>query len=145
MERMGEVTAVRGDSLEITFCRPADCEKCGACHGSRAQMKITVKGEAQVGDLAVVEMPASSVVKASMLAYVLPLAGLLAGVAAGSLLFPVQESTAGVIGGALGLAAALGVVAVTEKKRRSDPAWTPKLLRIMPGNGGRAGGPGKEN
>lgn len=136
MERMGEVTAVRGDSVEITFCRPADCEKCGACHGSRAQMQITVKGEAQVGDFAVVDMPASSVVKASALAYVLPLAGLLLGVAVGSLLFPVQESLAGVIGGAIGLAVTLGVVAATEKKRRSDPAWSPKLLRIIPGTEG---------
>ncbi len=136
MERMGEVTAVRGDSVEITFCRPADCEKCGACHGSRAQMQITVKGEAQVGDFAVVDMPASSVVKASALAYVLPLAGLLLGVAVGSLLFPVQESLAGVIGGAIGLAVTLSVVAATEKKRRSDPAWSPKLLRIIPGTEG---------
>lgn len=136
MERMGEVTAVRGDSVEITFCRPADCEKCGACHGSRAQMQITVKGEAQVGDFAVVDMPASSVVKASALAYVLPLAGLLLGVAVGSLLFPVQESLAGVIGGAIGLAMTLSVVAATEKKRRSDPAWSPKLLRIIPGTEG---------
>lgn len=136
MERMGEVTAVRGDSVEITFCRPADCEKCGACHGSRAQMQITVKGEAQVGDFAVVDMPASSVVKASVLAYVLPLAGLLLGVAVGSLLFPVQESLAGVIGGAIGLAVTLSVVAATEKKRRSDPAWSPKLLRIIPGTEG---------
>lgn len=136
MERMGEVTAVRGDSVEITFCRPADCEKCGACHGSRAQMQITVKGEAQVGDFAVVDMPASSVVKASALAYVLPLAGLLLGVAVGSLLFPVQESLAGVVGGAIGLAVTLSVVAATEKKRRSDPAWSPKLLRIIPGTEG---------
>lgn len=136
MERMGEVTAVRGDSVEITFCRPADCEKCGACHGSRAQMQITVKGEAQVGDFAVVDMPASSVVKASALAYVLPLGGLLLGVAVGSLLFPVQESLAGVIGGAIGLAVTLSVVAATEKKRRSDPAWSPKLLRIIPGTEG---------
>lgn len=136
MERMGEVTAVRGDSVEITFCRPADCEKCGACHGSRAQMQITVKGEAQVGDFAVVDMPASSVVKASALAYVLPLAGLLLGVAVGSLLFPVQESLAGVIGGAIGLAVTLSVVAATEKKRRSDPVWSPKLLRIIPGTEG---------
>lgn len=99
-------------------------------------MQITVKGEAQVGDFAVVDMPASSVVKASALAYVLPLAGLLLGVAVGSLLFPVQESLAGVIGGAIGLAVTLSVVAATEKKRRSDPAWSPKLLRIIPGTEG---------
>lgn len=28
MERTGTITAVSGDTLEVTFCRPGDCEKC---------------------------------------------------------------------------------------------------------------------
>lgn len=26
MERTGTITAVSGDTLEVTFCRPGDCE-----------------------------------------------------------------------------------------------------------------------
>ena len=56
MERTGEVTAVRGGMLEITFCRPADCEKCNACHGGSKQTTLTLKGQAALGDLAVVDI-----------------------------------------------------------------------------------------
>lgn len=131
MERVGEVTAVRGEYVEITFCRPADCGSCHACQGARDRMQVTVKGTAEVGDLAVVDMPASMVMKASLLAYVVPLVGLLVGLAAGTLLFPAQEAVAGVVGGALGLALALGVVGLTEKKRRNAPEWKPQLMRVL--------------
>ena len=33
MDRLGEVTKVDGKWLEITFCRPSDCDKCHACMG----------------------------------------------------------------------------------------------------------------
>lgn len=132
MERIGEVTAVRGECVEITFCRPTDCGKCHACQGARDRMQVTVKGTAEVGDFAVVDMPSATVMKASLLAYVLPLGGLLAGVAAGTLLFPAQEAVAGIVGGAMGLAVTLGAVALTEKKRRNDPQWRPQLLRVIP-------------
>ena len=81
MERIGEVTAVRGEFLEITFCRPADCEKCQACHGGQKQTTLMVRGTANVGDSAVVDMPADMVMKASATAYLIPLAGLLVGTA----------------------------------------------------------------
>lgn len=132
MEKVGEVTAVHGEYLEITFCRPADCGHCHACHGARDQMQITLKGEAQEGDLAVVDMASSTVMKASVIAYILPLCTLLLGVVAGSLLFPQQEAVAGVVGGLIGLAAALLFIAVTEKSRRGKEEWNPTLLRILP-------------
>ena len=40
MDRTGEVKAVRGEWLEIEFCRPADCEKCNACHGGQKVMSL---------------------------------------------------------------------------------------------------------
>ena len=84
MERIGEVTAVRGEFLEITFCRPSDCEKCQACHGGQKQTTLMVRGTANVGDSAVVDMPADMVMKASATAYLIPLAGLLIGLFAGA-------------------------------------------------------------
>lgn len=133
MQRTGEVTAVHGPMLEITFCRPADCEKCNACHGGEKVTKLMISGKANVGDIAVVEMPAKTVMQASGLAYGLPLAGLMLGLATGTMLFPQNQDIAGVLCGALGLGAMVLFVHLTESKRRNDPRWKPQLIEIIPG------------
>ena len=132
MQRTGEVTAVRGEMLEVTFCRPADCEKCNACHGGEKVTKLMIRGKAEVGDIAVVEMPTKTVMQASGLAYGLPLAGLMLGLATGTMLFPQNQDIAGVICGALGLGAMVLFVHLTESKRRNDPRWKPQLIEIIP-------------
>lgn len=132
MQRMGEVTAIHGDLLEITFCRPSDCEKCNACHGGQKAATIWVPGQACLGDGAVVEMPTATVVQASALAYGLPLAGLLAGAAAGTLLFPAHADASGCLGGLAGLGLMLLLVRITEIQRKNDPRWKPQLVEIIP-------------
>ena len=132
MQRTGEVTAVHGQMLEITFCRPADCEKCNACHGGEKVTKLMIRGKAKVGDIAVVEMPTKTVMQASGLAYGLPLAGLMLGLATGTMLFPQNQDIAGVLCGALGLGAMVLFVHLTESKRRNDPRWKPQLIEIIP-------------
>lgn len=132
MQRTGEVTAVHGEMLEITFCRPADCEKCNACHGGAKVTTLHLRGKASVGDLAVVEMPAKTLVKASTLAYGLPLAGLMLGLVAGTALFPDQADVAGILCGVAGLGLMALVVRLTEGLRRRDPRWKPQLIEIIP-------------
>ena len=132
MERTGEVTAVKGEWLEVTFCRPADCEKCHACAMGQKTASMMVRGKAKLGDQAVVEMPTSTVVQASLLAYVLPLIGLFIGLFAGTALFPGAETAAGLIGGAIGLAIPLAVVVLTEKRRRQSARWQPTLIEVIP-------------
>ena len=136
MERTGEVIAVQGDELLIRFCRPTDCEKCHGCMGGAAQRELKVRGQAQVGDAAVVEMPAGKVVQASLLAYVCPMLGLLAGLFIGAGLFPGAQETAAILGGLIGMAVPLLIVALTEGKRRKDAAWQPKLVRVIPAGQG---------
>jgi positive regulator of sigma E activity len=131
MERLGEVTKVDGKYLEITFCRPADCEKCHACMGGEKTATIRVEGTASVGDKAWVELPASTITQASLLAYAFPLAGLFVGMFAGEKLIPLANSLGGVIGAVIGLAIPLGCLLLTEKKRRQNPKWTPKLVRVI--------------
>ena len=132
MERVGEVTAVHGDMLDVTFCRPTDCEKCHACIGGAKQTTISVKGKANLGDYAVVEMPERVVLKASAIAYVLPLAMLLIGMVIGTYAFPDAKDIAGLLGALIGLALALLGLALTEKKRRQNPKWQPVLKEIVP-------------
>ena len=130
MERIGEVTAVRGEYLEITFCRPSDCEKCQACHGGQKQTKLLVRGSGSVGDAAVVEMPANMVFRASATAYLIPLAGLLLGMFAGNAVFPGTDASA-LIGAVIGLGLSVAVIKGTEKFRRGNAEWQPQLKEII--------------
>ena len=132
MEKTGEVTAVHGDWLEVTFCRPSDCDKCHACMGGPNTTTLRLQGKANVGDSVLVELPASTVTKASALAYGLPLAGLLAGMLLGDTFIPMENSLGALIGAVVGLALPLIYLLVSEKKRRSNPKWTPQIKRIIP-------------
>ena len=137
MERIGEVTAVRGEWLEITFCRPEDCEKCNACGGQQKQNVLTVKGRAKVGDSAVVELPTNTFMQASLIAYTMPLVCLLGGMFLGAALFPQTRELAGGIGAGIGLAASAIALLITEKRRRANPKWKPQLTRIIPQTEGK--------
>lgn len=132
MERLGEVTKVDGKWLEITFCRPSDCEKCHACMGGDKVTTLRLEGKANVGDKALVEMPASTVTQASLIAYGLPLAGLIIGMLLGDKCIPLENSLGALIGALIGLALPLIGLLATEKKRRSNPKWTPQIKRIIP-------------
>ncbi len=134
MERLGEVTKVDGKWLEITFCRPSDCDKCHACMGGSKTTTLRLEGKANLGDSVLVEMPASTVTTASLMAYGLPLAGLLGGMMLGNALIPLEDSLGALVGAVAGLALALGYLLATEKKRRHDPKWTPQIKRIIPMN-----------
>lgn len=131
MERLGEVTAVDGEWLEITFCRPSDCDKCHACMGGSKTTTLRLKGKASVGDSALVSMPDSTITQASLLAYALPLAGMLIGMLTGDALIPLENALGAIIGAAIGLALPLGYLLGTERKRRENPKWTPQILRII--------------
>ena len=132
MERLGEVTKVDGKWLEVTFCRPSDCEKCHACMGGDKTMTVRLEGKAQVGDKALVTLPDSTITQGALLAYALPLAGMLIGMLAGDALLPLEGALGAIIGAAVGLALPLIYLLVTEKKRRSNPKWMPQLKRVIP-------------
>ena len=132
MERMGEVVAVQGDLLVVQFCSPTDCEKCHGCMGGEAQRQLMVRGKAEIGDTAVVEMPTQKVLKASALAYAFPLLGMMAGLFLGATFFPQAQDAASIIGGVVGMGVPLAIVAVTERKRRADTSWQPTLLQVIP-------------
>ena len=130
MDRLGEVPTVDGKWLEITFCRPSDCDKCHACMGGSKTMTLRLKGEANVGDNALVVMPESTVTQASLIAYGIPLAGMLIGMYAGSKL-PLENSLGTLLGAVIGLGLPLAALAATEKKRRDNPKWSPQIKRII--------------
>ncbi|MBQ8554892.1 MAG: SoxR reducing system RseC family protein [Clostridia bacterium] len=132
MERTGEVTAVQGEWLEITFCRPKDCEKCNACAGGAKTTILRIKGKASVGDKAVVHLPQSAVTRASTLAYGLPLGGLMIGMLLGEVLFPNSNSMGGILGGVIGLIIPAVIIRLTEQKRQASGSLKPRIIRIIP-------------
>ena len=131
MRRPGEVTEVRNGMMQVTFCRPDACQSCGACEGGKRQTAIWIRGEANVGDIAVVDMPDKTVIRASLIAYIMPLSFLLLGLIAGTALFPGQE-TGGIIGALAGLGISLLLLKTTEKKRARKPGWNPEVIEILP-------------
>ena len=132
MDRLGEVTRVDGKWLEITFCRPSDCDKCHACMGGNKTTTLRLEGKANVGDKALVSMPDSTITQASLIAYGIPLAGLLIGVFAGEAIGPAENSLGALIGAGVGLALPLIILMATERSRRKNPKWSPQIKRIIP-------------
>ena len=87
MLRSGKVVAAENGVLEVCFERPEACAHCGQCAGQKKETLVKVPGDAPVGRWIDVDMPEGQVLKASMLAYVMPLLMLLGGLALGSVIF----------------------------------------------------------
>lgn len=130
MRQPGEITQVKNGMMQITFCRPEACAACNACEGGKKEHSIWVRGEGRIGEIAIVDMPGRMVVKASAIAYGLPLLLLLAGMILGNVL--TSGTDAGTAAGAAaGLAAGLGILKLTEKRRRDREEWSPKVVDIL--------------
>ena len=130
MRQPGEITQVKGNMLQVTFCRPEACAACNACEGGKKEHSIWVRGEGEVGEIAVVEMPDQMVAKASFMAYGMPLVLLLAGLILGHAL--TGGSDAGTaLGAAAGLACGMILLKVTEKNRRGKDQWNPEVVEVL--------------
>ena len=83
----GTVVALCGDRAVIRFSRSPMCRHCGACFAAgETEMETSVENtlRAEVGERVAVELPPRRLLKASVLAYALPLAALLLGLLLGS-------------------------------------------------------------
>lgn len=131
MVRPGQVVSVEKDRVLVRFTRLSACKGCGGCvAGLKKEALIPVRGSAQPGDYVAVEMPDAHVVKASLLMYVLPLAGFLAGLAAGALLFPGRELAAAGCA-LLGMLLMLGALAAADRRLSLRSQWQPHLAGVI--------------
>ena len=124
MRESGIITEIEEHTMMVEFERSSMCEKCGACERAHNAMRMEVEriGNASLGDRVEVDLPERTVVRAALVAYGIPLALLLAGLAAGSAL-----------PGRLGLLLAAGAflaLHLTERRRRSSGRYAPKVVRI---------------
>ena len=136
MTNKGIVTEVNGDALTIVFERPEACGDCHNCmHGSDdcAKHTIVLRGQAAPGDVVEVEMDDTHVMAASALAYILPLAGFLLGLAGGWLLSGAVTALHPEL--TMSLCAVIGTVLAYFVMRALDPhfskgRWEPKIVSV---------------
>ena len=132
MIRTGFVKEKKGDQLRVCFDRPEACEGCKGCAKGLLPKKelLTITGQAEVGDMVDVEMPEAQMLKASMLAYAMPLALFLIGLGVGSAARLSDGVTALVALACL----ALGYLAarVIDKKLGRWPRWKTAIVNVYP-------------
>ena len=140
MLRTGTVIAREGGQLTVLFERPEACAKCGACGGGRHGHRITITdamGRAAVGNQVSVDMPEARVVSASALAYLIPLAGLLAGliIGAGQAERVAPDMSADLFAALCalaGLAVSLPALMLADRAVRGKARWTPRIVGVLP-------------
>ena len=129
MLRTGRVVSAKNGELEVCFQRPEACAHCtAACGGQAHETLVTIPGDAPVGRWIDVDMPEGQVLKASALAYVLPLILLLLGLWIGSLIFA-QEALWAVTGIACMLLSWFVLRLLDRRMRRRGP-WQPKIVAV---------------
>jgi len=131
MIKFGQVTAY--DEAEgkatITYIRPEACAKCGGCGSMSQTGSIELKADCKVGDWVKVSLPDGRFMTATLLAYVIPLIGFLAGLFLGYSLSGQNELWA-VAGAMIGLAICALGLRINEKRIAGKPEWTPHVAAV---------------
>ena len=127
---VGTVTRIAAGQAAVRFQRGSMCAHCGACLAvgeKELEMLVPNTLAALVGDRVSVTMEARRVVQASLLAYMIPLVLLLAGVWAGSLVSDVMALALGVAGCGI----SFFILRWTERKRKRTNAFQPRMTAII--------------
>ena len=115
----------------------ATCESRSSCHvQSNREFLVEVTNElgAVTGDVVEISMPSSSVIRASLAVYFLPVLGLLAGALSGNALAPaltMEPTTASLAGGGAGLVLSVMVLKRLDRSVRSRPDYSPRMSRVI--------------
>ena len=128
MLRSGKVVAAENGVLEVCFERPEACAHCGACAGQKEETLVKIPGSAPVGRWIDVDMPEGQVLKASMLAYVMPLLLLLGGIALGSVLF--KQEVLWAVTGIVFMGVSWLALRLIEKRMKQRDVWQPKVVNV---------------
>lgn len=131
MIKFGQVTAYNEKTgvATITYIRPEACAKCGGCGSLTQTGTIDLKADCKVGNWVKVVLPDSRFMTATLLAYIIPLIGFLAGLFIGYYASGQRELCA--VGGSLiGLGLCLGLLKWNEKRIAGKPEWTPHVAQV---------------
>lgn len=141
-----EVVSAEGKSARVRFVRTGMCGSCGLCGMKKGESEIIIDAGndigAAAGDTVEVSLPSSSMLSASVIAYVVPLLLLAAGVFLGYILGPGIGLAADVTGAVLGLvlaAAGFAVLHFLEPRIRRSGRYRPNITKIVAGTLDREG------
>ncbi len=132
MRQKGIVIEKKEETLTIQIQRGSACGNCKGCSGKDTCLNITVKGQAEVGDEVLVDLPDGQIAKASLLAYGIPLLGMIGGFVVGTLLSFSEGITILLALGGLGVAAL--VMMWVDKKIKNKKNWVPQLVEVIKTN-----------
>ena len=127
---VGLVVGLNGNMAQIHFLRGKQCANCGAClTAGDNEMEIALPNSlgAKVGDRVVVDLSPKRVVQASLLAYAVPLAFLIAGVFLGGLV----SDLFGLILGIVACGLAYGILRLVDRRNRKSHSFQPRMERIL--------------
>ena len=113
----------------IVYERPDACEKCGACGTKKHEGSIGLKADCKVGDWVRVELPDAQFLRATAIAYVIPLCCFLAGLLLGYFLSGKRDLFA-LVGGMGGLAIGVLGISLADKRIRTKPEWSPRVTAV---------------
>lgn len=128
MIRTGRVVDSMDGRVEVCFNRPEACDHCGGCTGQKHKTLVSLRGDAPLGSTVDVEMPATQVFKASLLAYAVPMILLFAGLALGMVLFKNEGLAA--LTGIVCMALAYAFLRFTEKHLQKKRNWQPYIVAV---------------
>ena len=120
MTKFGQVSAFDASTgmATIVYARPDACEKCGACGTKTHQGSISLKADCVQGDWVRVELPDGQFLKATSIAYLVPLCGFVLGLMLGYFLSGKNELIA-FLGAMGGLALSLVPLMLADDSRKT--------------------------
>lgn len=130
MQQYGEVVEIKGSMAIIKFKRGKACEHCSGCisfSSTEAQIEVENILNAKVGDRVELVLHERSMLKASLIAYMGPLAALIIGVLIGSIWGEIYAA----IGGVACALLAFMVLRLLEPKFERMAEFKPRMISII--------------
>ena len=138
----GQVISVQGTEALVRTQRTEACHACkakGACDamgGSKdVEMVVLNYIRAKSGDRVELALPESSLLKASIITYALPMAALMIGAVAGQLFASAlgwSADTASIVLGAIGLGLSILAVMGLNRMVSGREHYIPRIIRVLP-------------
>ena len=130
MNAVGEIIECRGENALVKFKRSRACKNCTACISfSNDELLVELKNtlNADIGDRVRIVLHPRSVVRASLIAYGIPLLAFIAGALAGSFFGDIYTALCSVFCAA----AAFVILRILEPRFERMSAFQPKMLSYV--------------
>ena len=142
IEEQGTIIETRGEIAIIKAKRGAGCDSCGSkemCHPSEDEdMLVDARNpiDAPAGSEVIFTVPASTVLKAGALVYLMPLLCFIAGIVIGQIAAPelMPERNKDLVSAFLGFAfviAAFGFLRIYGRKEKNREQFRPTVVKVL--------------